>query len=258
MNLENINATGLRRLALQITDDAALSALDIPGIVLLEQIGKGGMGIVYKAQQLEPDRVVAVKFPHHGHPNLANISTKLFKAEIALLSSLEHPNIARVYGARVSGSAPYIVMEYVDGKPLDALLELRKDHRTALKLVRQAADAVAYMHSCGVVHGDLKPENVLTSKSGVKIVDLGLARLFSEAADTARDAPVFGTPHYIAPEHLRGDSALPTPRSDVYALGAILHKVLLGRHAHAVDLLTENWREIMGHQPPQGCDRAVM
>jgi WD40 repeat protein len=245
MDIDDPDSTMLGRMAMQVMAEAeapgnqplsgpaGLAELVLPGLVLLEKLGSGGMGVVYKAQQLEPERIVAVKLPHL--PGAASEVMRQFRAEVAALSSLEHPNIARVYGSRVSAGWPYLIMEFVEGVPLDVRVGKPPDLKETLRLVQQAAEAVEFMHSNGVLHGDLKPANILVNASGVKLVDFGLARRTSTGLDwTAPLGPgMAGTLHYTAPEQWRSGAGANTPRSDVYSLGAVLYRLLTGSHAHA-------------------------
>ncbi len=239
MDLENLDATAFGQLAkammkagaeeIPANAEPAASALKLPGFVLFEQLGSGGMGVVYRAMQLEPERVVAIKFPNVNEPNPHILP--LFRAEVAALSSLDHPHVARVYGAKVTGGTPYLIMEYVDGTPIDVALGPQPDLRTALSMFKQLAEAVSFVHSHSVLHGDIKPANILVTKSGVKLVDFGLAKLPETDGNwmPAAGRTAGGTRYFSAPEQWTANLGGMTPRSDVFSLGAVLHHLLLGR-----------------------------
>jgi serine/threonine-protein kinase len=195
---------------------------------LIEEIGRGGMGTVWKARHLALDRIVAVKFLAErlaGHAE----ATRRFEREAQALARLSHPGIVAVHDFGREGDRAFIVMEYVEGVPLSALVPLPPEQ--ARDVARQVLDALAYAHARGVVHRDVKPDNILVEASGhVKVSDFGVARILDpeDAADAATTAGrVLGTPVYMAPEALAG--APPDPRMDVYSVGVVLHELLTGR-----------------------------
>jgi serine/threonine-protein kinase len=191
---------------------------------LLEEIGAGGMGSVWKARHLRLDRTVAVKFLAPHLAALPDFERRL-EREARALALLDHPGIVDVYDFGREEGAPYIVMEYVDGRPLSELAPLPEAR--AIAVVRAVLAALAYAHGRGVVHRDVKPQNILVdaSSGAVKITDFGIARLLGDA-DPGITAlgQVIGTPRYLAPEALSG--APPHPRMDVYAVGVVLRETL--------------------------------
>ncbi len=201
---------------------------------LLREIGRGGMGAVYLAERDDDrfDRRVAVKRVRSGM--LAGQLRQRFLLEQRILASLEHPHIARLYDAGIGDDGtPYIVMEYVEGRPIDehcAELEATVDQR--LGLFDQVCDAVEFAHRKLVVHRDLKPGNVLVSDRGVvKLLDFGVAKLLAGGEGTAGSPTVAGegrafTPEYASPEQLRGEPV--STATDVYALGVLLYELLTG------------------------------
>jgi len=201
--------------------------------VLLSKVGQGGMAEVYKAIQRSLRRMVAVK--------VLTAMDARHSAALAIdamsASRLQHPNIAAIYDAELSGDRPCVVMEYVDGVSLRTWLERHwcKTKRaparaTVTSIARQIALALRTAHRHGLVHRDIKPENILLTKHGedydVKIVDFGVARRIS-----APGGPVLGTAGYIAPELLNGAS--PDARADLFSLGVVLYEILTGRHPFA-------------------------
>jgi predicted Ser/Thr protein kinase len=198
------------------------------GLELLEEIGRGGMGTVYRARDPRLDRTVAVKFlagPLAAHEE----SRKRFEREARALARLNHPAIVAVHDFGEEGDQAYIVMEHVAGKSLAELLPLPEAR--ALDVALQICDGLAYAHRNGIVHRDIKPSNVLLDADGrVKITDFGVARLVGADAVgwTITDpAGAVGTPHYMAPEVLTGAAA--DPRMDLYSLGVVLYEIVTGR-----------------------------
>jgi serine/threonine-protein kinase len=212
---------------------ACLLEADVPparlgdALELLEEIGRGGMGTVWKARHLRLGRTVAVKFLA---PELAADPDfeQRFEREARSLALLSHPGIVAIHDFVRDDEGSYIVMEYVDGRPLSAAMPLSVDR--AVEVARQLLDALTYAHRQGVVHRDIKPENVLLDASGrMKLSDFGIARLLdAEAYGTVTTAGhVVGTPRYMAPELLAG--AEPDPRMDVFSVGVVLREMVAGR-----------------------------
>jgi hypothetical protein len=199
--------------------------IDVPGLEIRERIGGGGMGSVYKVYQPALDRVVALKTVRPEY--LTGDGLGLFQREARLLARCSHPNIVKVLEFHPEHSVPYLLMEYVDGIPLDQALRERPWAERA-RLFQEVVATVASAHEHGVVHGDLKPANVLVDRrSKPHVLDFGLARLTWEVSRPGDGGPVGGTPGYLAPEVLEG-RALPCLSSDVYALGVMLYVLLTG------------------------------
>ncbi|MBL8237384.1 MAG: serine/threonine protein kinase [Bryobacterales bacterium] len=192
-----------------------------------KKIGEGGLGIVYEA--FAEERRAAIKFLRPGMD--AGSFRRRFVKERRILQSLEHPHIARLLDGGVDETGrPYLVMEYVDGQPLDHyLLETKPGGTARLTLLGQVCEAVQYLHQALVAHGDLKPSNILAGADGqVKLVDFGAARLL-QAGDTEGETTLtraFLTPHYASPEQRQGDG--PSVGSDIFALGVILGEAFPG------------------------------
>ncbi len=201
----------------------------LPGYEILDTLGTGGMGMVYKAREVGPDRVVAVKLIRAATDPDAR---DRFRVEVRSLAKLDHPNIVRVYAVELDGREPYFTMEYVDGRGLDKRLAADGPlpPAEAARVVEAVARAVHAAHAAGVVHRDLKPANVLVAADGTpKVTDFGLAkRLDSDDGLTVTDA-VLGTPGFMAPEQAGGRSRRIGPPADVYSLGATLYALLTGQ-----------------------------
>ncbi len=208
-----------------------------PQFEIVELLGKGGMGAVYKARQPELDRYVALKIlpPEIGKdPAFA----ERFMREARALAKLNHSSIVAVYEFGEVDGLYYFVMELVDGANLrQAIASSRLTPPEALAIVPQICDALQFAHDEGVVHRDIKPENILIDKRGrVKIADFGLAKLLGvDREDSAVERPftltgthqVMGTPHYMAPEQIQGSSAV-DHRADIYSLGVVFYEMLTG------------------------------
>ena len=193
---------------------------------LLEPIGRGGMGSVWRARHQRLDREVAVKFLAEELLGQADFALR-FEREAQALARLSHPGIVAVHDFGREGDRAYIVMEYVRGRPLSALLPLPPARARAVAL--QVLDALACAHARGLVHRDVKPDNILVAEDGrVKVSDFGLARLAGPVDVAVTTAGrVMGTPAYMAPEALAG--AEPDARMDLFSLGVVLHEMITGR-----------------------------
>ncbi|MBI5820658.1 MAG: serine/threonine protein kinase [Verrucomicrobia bacterium] len=197
---------------------------------LLEEIGRGGMGVVYRARQKELDRVVALKIILAGQLASPEI-VRRFLAESRAAARLQHPNIVRVFEAGEFQGRHFFAMEHVAGSNLAALARRGPlDPVDAARLVCTVARAVEHLHSQGIVHRDLKPSNILLDEKGRPFVtDFGLAKLLDAQSQMTQSGVIAGTPSYMPPEQAAGRVAEIGPRSDVYSLGAILYELLAGR-----------------------------
>ncbi len=200
---------------------------------VLRELGRGGMGVVYLAEQERPRRQVALKVLHPGGSAAA---LRRFEHEANLLAHLKHPGVAQVYEAGIADGRPYLAMEYVQGDALDVFAKRRGlSPRERLALVADVCDAAHHAHVRGVVHRDLKPANILVEEAPSprpKVLDFGVAR--ATAADLmtmtmgTEAGQLLGTIPFMSPEQLAGDPARVDARSDVYALGVIAHWLLAG------------------------------
>ena len=243
---------------------------------VISQLGAGGMGDVYKARDTRLNRTVAIKALQ------ASVATDperiaRFEREAQILASLNHSNIAAIYGLETAGDHTYLILEFVDGRPLDALLKAdgALAPRDAVAIARQVADAIAAAHERGIIHRDLKPGNVMVTADGhVKVLDFGLGK----SIDDGRPAPgesapsnsptvtlgatqagiVLGTAGYMSPEQAKGRAA--DRRSDVWSFGCMLFEMLAGSRAFEGEDITDtiaaivrgepNWQALPASTPP--------
>ncbi len=191
---------------------------------LLEELGRGGMGVVYKARQASLDRVVALKVIHRGEH-------ERFRFEAKAAARLRHPNIVTVHDAGECDGRPFLCMQYVAGTTLARLVaDQPLPPREAAGIVAVVARAVHHAHENGILHRDLKPANVLIDPDGKPYVtDFGLAKEVAGGPSLTQSGAILGTPSYMPPEQVSGSRGRVGPRSDVYALGAILYELLTGR-----------------------------
>ena len=218
--------------------------------VILEEIGRGGMGIVYKARQVELDRIVALKMIRSSC--IDQEQRTRFLKEAAIAARLQHANIVQIHEVGEHDDGPYLSMEYVDGGSLEQTLSGQPlSSRDAAALVETLAEAVHFAHEHGIVHRDLKPANVLLTKTGTpKITDFGLAKcLTGDDQNNTCSGAILGTPVYMAPEQARGRTRDVQPAADVYALGAILYELSTGRAPFKATSLLETLEQVRSKEP---------
>ena len=204
---------------------------EIPGYEIIERLGKGSMGLVFKARQTSVDRIVAVKVLLDTLAQNKEF-IKRFEREAKIAAKLQHNNIVNAIDAGEVDGNHYFVMEYVEGATIKDELDKNKvfDEKVALKIVIAVAEAMKHAHERGLIHRDIKPENVILTKDGnVKLADLGLARLTADEKWAMSEAGMaIGTPYYISPEQVRGQVDVDI-RADIYSLGATLYHMVTGR-----------------------------
>src|SRR5271169_962998 len=213
-----------------------------PGTIIADRyrivalLGRGGMGEVYRAEDLRLSQVLAIKFLPEA---LARDESALarFTSEVRVARQVSHPNVCRVFDIGDADGAPFLTMEYVDGEDLSSLVRRigRLPQDKAIEVSRQICAGLAAAHERGVVHRDLKPANVMLDGAGkARITDFGLAGI---AADIQGAEVRAGTPAYMAPEQLAGKEV--TVRSDIYSLGLVMYEILTGRRAYVASTLPE-------------------
>src|SRR3954464_1812045 len=211
--------------------DRAELAAAFPHLEILELIGQGGMGFVYKARQPKLDRFVALKILAQPLAEQTMFAER-FTREGRTLAKLNHPNIVTIHDFGQAGPFFYLLMEYVDGVNLRQAMRAGAVNSTqALAIVPRICEALQYAHNEGVLHRDIKPDNILLDTRGrVKIADFGIAKLMAEAVaenPLTGSGASLGTPHYMAPEQIEKPNAV-DHRADIYSLGVVFYEMLTG------------------------------
>jgi serine/threonine protein kinase len=259
--------------------------IQVPGYEVLAEVGRGGMGVVYKARQLRPDRIVALKMLLAGRHAEPKERTR-FLHEAEAVAQLQHPNIVPLYEAGQHDDLPYFTLEFVAGGNLANLLQGKPlPPRDAARLVEQLARGMQYAHERGIIHRDLKPANILLQRDeggGMKdetktigpsdssliphpssllpkITDFGLAKIIADSTALTSTGAVFGTPSYMAPEQARGEAKQVSAAADIYALGAILYECLTGRPPFQGPTTADALLQVLQDEPvPPSCLQRTM
>ncbi|MBQ3141623.1 MAG: Stk1 family PASTA domain-containing Ser/Thr kinase [Clostridia bacterium] len=220
---------------------------------LREIIGLGGMAVVYQAYDLKEERMVAVKLLKEEY--LANDEfRRRFKTEYKAISVLSHPNIVKIYDVCLGDRLQYIVMELVDGITLKEYIEQQKvlGRRESLHFLSQLLSALAHAHDKGIIHRDIKPQNILLTSNGcIKVTDFGIARFSRATSDTMTDKAI-GSVHYISPEQAKGDNV--DGRADLYSAGVILYEMLTGKLPFEAETAVKIVLMQMNEQPVPPCE----
>jgi serine/threonine protein kinase len=218
---------------------------------VLEELGRGGMGVVYKARQKSLDRLVALKMLLGDHFNNPTLMTR-FLAEARAAASLAHPNIVNIYQVGECFAGRYFVMELVEGQCLETLIKNRTVPISwAVSLLIPVAEAVHYAHTKGIVHRDLKPANIMIDKFRRPVVmDFGIAKFVGKPSSLTQHGSVMGTPAFMPPEQAGEDISLVGPHSDVYSLGAILYTLLTGKVPFEASTALRTILRVISDDPP--------
>jgi WD40 repeat protein/tRNA A-37 threonylcarbamoyl transferase component Bud32 len=227
----------------------AIGSAAVPGYEILGELGRGGMGVVYKARHLKLGRLVALKMilvAEHAGP----AERIRFQTEAEAIGRLQHPNIVQIYEIGEQDGRPFFALEFCDGGALEEKLKgAPLVPQKAAELVETLARAMRAAHEAGIVHRDLKPANVLLTRDGMpKITDFGLAKKLDAVGQTASGA-IMGTPPYMAPEQAGGRSHAIGPHTDVYALGAILYELLTGRPPFRAATALDTVLQVVSDEP---------
>ena len=236
-------------------DEHAAPLLSLPyrfhDYELVEEIGRGGMGVVYRARQISLDRVVAVKMLLRGRWASSNDQAR-FRAEAEAVARLDHPNIVPVYEVGEQDGHLFFSMKFVPGQTLaQRLTRGTLPAREAAQMLRLVAEAVAFAHQKQVLHRDLKPSNIMLDERGVPhVMDFGLAKRFAEGVSLTRTGAVLGTPAYMAPEQAAGNRGQLGTSTDVYSLGTILYHMITGRAPFDAASPVEIVLKVLEQDPP--------
>lgn len=222
----------------------------VTGYEIVGELGRGGMGVVYKARQIGLNRWVALKMVLAGaHASPHQLAR--FLTEAKAVADLQHPNIVQIYDIGQHDGLPYFSLEFVGGGSLEAKVHRRpQPPREAAHMVETLAHAMQYAHEHGIIHRDLKPANILLTVDGMpKITDFGLAKRLAEDSGQTKSGTLMGTPSYMAPEQARGEIQNVGPLADVYTLGAILYELLTGRPPFQAATILETVKQVTNDEP---------
>lgn len=219
--------------------------LEIPGYEIIDRLGKGSMGLVFKGRQISVNRVVAIKILLDSLAKNKEFIQR-FEREAQIAAKLSHNNIVNAIDAGEANGRYFFVMEYVEGPTIKDFLDKHKvfEEKEAVRIAMAVAEALKHANQRGLIHRDVKPENViLTNDGGVKLADLGLARLTNdETWGLAEAGMAIGTPYYISPEQVRGQTDIDI-RADLYSLGATLYHMVTGKVPYSGDTPDEVMRK---------------
>ena len=222
---------------------------------ILQEIGRGGMGVVFKARQVGLNRMVALKMVRAADSGNADLLAR-FRAEAEVVAALHHPHIVQVYDYGEHDGLPYLALEWVEGGTLASRLDGKPwSPQKAAALIAELAQAVHFAHENRVIHRDLKPANLLVASDEgalkIKIADFGLAKVFRDlpSAQDTQTGALLGTPSYMAPEQASGRARQIGPSTDVYALGAILYELLTGRPPFRGETSIETLQQVLAAEP---------
>ena len=232
--------------------DRAKTLVNFGDYELLDEIGRGGQGVVYRARQNSLNRTVALKVIGLGHW-ATEAHLKRFRREAEAAASLEHPGIVPIYEVGEHDGSCYFSMKFVEGGQLDELIKHEPmSIRRAVELIAKVARTVHYAHEHSILHRDIKPGNILLDQEGgPHLTDFGLARLIETESTVTRTLEVLGTPSYMAPEQAVGNNAELTAATDVYGLGAVFYQLLTGHPPFAGGTTFETIKLLLDTEPRQ-------
>jgi serine/threonine-protein kinase len=220
--------------------------------VVIEPLGMGAMGTVYKGKDPSIDRLVALKTIRldsiADKSEIGELRERLSR-EAKAAGNLSHPNIVTIYDFGLQGNLQYIAMEYIEGYTLESVLErqLQLNYRIIASIVMQVCSALEYAHKMGIIHRDVKPANIMVMENfKVKVMDFGIAHF--ESSSMTQTGIAMGTPNYISPEQLKGKEV--TPSSDIFSLGVVLYELLTHRKPFAAENISSLINQILNEQPP--------
>ncbi len=230
--------------------DCTLPGFSVPGYELLDEIGSGGMGVVYKARQIKLDRTVAIKTMRAG-VNATREDVDRFHTEAQAAAKLSHPGIVAIHEVAEAGGRHFFSMDFVEGPNLDELIrDTSLSGERAARYLKSIAESIEVAHGQGILHRDLKPSNVLIdSANQPRISDFGLAKRIASDSKHTATGQIIGTPSYMPPEQATGDNDKVDRRSDVYALGGLLYAMLTGRPPFRADSSIATVMQVINDDP---------
>src|SRR6266487_2977508 len=255
--VEAVTGVGLSSLAVAGVDDPGRPIpmlMDFGDYELLEQIGRGGQGVVFRARQKSLNRIVALKVIGLGHW-ATEAHLKRFRLEAEAAARLEHPGIVPIHEVGERDGSCYFSMKFVEGGQLDEVVkQTPMSIRQAAELIANVARTVHYAHEHGILHRDIKPGNILLDAKGEPhLTDFGLARLVETESSITQTLDVIGTPSYMAPEQAVGNNTAVGNATDVYGIGAVLYQLLTGHPPFAGGATYETIRLLLDTEPRQPC-----
>lgn len=234
----------------QAADRQSNALSNIGDYQIIDEIARGGMGVVFKARQTSLDRVVALKMILAGEM-AADEDIQRFRSEAEAAANLDHPRIVPIYEIGELGGQPYFSMGFIEGESLqEKLIDGPLPAKEAALTIRKIAEAISYAHENGVIHRDLKPANVLCDPNGEpRVTDFGLAKRLGSNSDLTGTGQILGTPSFMPPEQALGATSIVDERSDIWALGAILYNLLTGRAPFHAASPIETLKQVVDKEP---------
>ena len=223
---------------------------ELPGYEILGELGRGGMGVVYKARRLSLNRLAALKMILGG-AHAGTQAEARFRAEAEAVARLHHPNIVLIYHVAEHEGRPFLEMEYLEGGSLaDRFRGEPMPPQEAATLIVSLSRAVEAAHQAGIIHRDLKPANILLTREGIpKVADFGLAKLLDSGSALTRSDAIMGSPSYMAPEQAEGKAHELGPAVDIHALGVLLYEMLTGRPPFRGATVAETLEQVRSAEP---------